>query len=463
MAFGRENAIHYAHQEKGRHLKELMEFISIPSVSTDAGHLPDMDRAAQWVHTRLEHLGFEKVETCLTDGHPVVVGEWLRAGATAPTVLIYGHYDVQPAAPLEHWASDPFQPQVRGENLYGRGSSDMKGQIAAVLYALEAISKTGSLPVNVKVLIEGEEEIGSPHLAPFMETHRGLLASDFALNADTGMVSPDLPTITYALRGLAYFEIRLTGPSQDLHSGLFGGTVHNPAQALCELIAGMHDEHGRVTLPGFYDKVRELTPEERAEINRLPKDERWYLESTGVPALWGEPEYTPEERVGGRPTLEVNGLYSGFTGEGSKTVLPATAMAKISCRLVPDQDPEEVYQQLVAYCEENAPPTVRWTILKMAGGPPSISDRRSPWVQAYTKAAETVWGVRPVFKREGGSVPVVADFQSILGIETVNIGFGLPSDNVHGPNEKLHLPTWHRGIEALIHFFFNLRDEQHAR
>jgi len=270
------------------------------------------------------------------------------------------------------------------------------------------------------------------------------------------MIAPDLPTITYALRGLAYFEIRIWGPRQDLHSGLFGGTVHNPAQALAELIAGLHDSSDRITLPDFYDKVLSLSSEERAELARLPKDEKWYLEKTGVPALWGESEFSPDERVGARPTLEVNGLLSGFTGEGGKTVLPAYAMAKISCRLVPNQDPEDVYHQLFAYCKNNVPNTVQWEVIKIAGGAPSLSNRNSLWVQAFKQAAESVWGVHPAFKREGGSVPVVTEFQTRLGIETVNTGFGLPTDNVHGPNEKLHLPTWYKGIDALIHFFFNL-------
>ncbi|HBX70191.1 MAG TPA: dipeptidase [Chloroflexi bacterium] len=370
--------------------------------------------------------------------------------------MIYGHYDVQPAEPLDKWHSDPFAPEVRDDNLYARGASDMKGQVAAAIDAVESILKTGDLPVNVKFIIEGEEEIGSPHLGPFINEHKELLACDFALNPDTGMTAPDLPTITYALRGLAYFELRVYGPKQDLHSGMYGGAIHNPGQAIAELIAGMHDANGRITLPGFYDSVRALSAEERAEIARLPKTDQWYLEQTGVPALWGESEFSAEERVGGRPTLEVNGLYSGFIGEGSKTVLPAYAMAKISCRLVPDQDPEEVHQQLLQYMEAHAPKSIRWEVINMVGGPPSISDRNSPWAQAYLQAAESAWGVRPAFKREGGSVPVVTDFQQTLGIDVVNMGFGLPNDNVHGPNEKLDLPNWYRGINALIHFFYNL-------
>jgi acetylornithine deacetylase/succinyl-diaminopimelate desuccinylase-like protein len=451
----RQQALGYAHERKQQFLDELIDLASIPSISTDPEAKADIERAAQWLADKLASLGLENIKIYPTAGHPVVYGESLKAGA-APTVLIYGHYDVQPATPLDKWDSNPFEPEVRGDNLYARGATDMKGQVTAAINAVEAIIKTGALPVNVKFILEGEEEIGSPNLGAFIADHKELLASDFALNPDTGMIAPDLPTITYALRGLAYFEIRVYGPSQDLHSGVFGGTIHNPGQALCELIAGMHDENGRITLPGYYDKVKPLSAEERSEIARLPKDETWYLKNTGAPALWGEPEFSPEERVGGRPTLEVNGLYSGYIGEGGKTVLPAYAMAKVSCRLVPDQDPEEVHQQLLQYLREKAPKTIRWEVTKMVGGAPSISDRNSPWTQAYLKAAETVWGVRPAFKREGGSVPVVTDFQQSLGVDVVNIGFGLPTDNMHGPNEKLDLPNWYRGIDALIHFFFDL-------
>jgi acetylornithine deacetylase/succinyl-diaminopimelate desuccinylase-like protein len=373
-----------------------------------------------------------------------------------PTVLVYGHYDVQPAEPLELWESGAFEPTVRGENLYARGASDMKGQVIATIAAIESIRETGQLPVNLVFIFEGEEEIGSPNLGKFIRDHKKLLSSDFALNPDSGILAPDIPSITYALRGLAYFELNVYGPDHDLHSGLFGGIVHNPAQALCELVAGMHDADGRITLPGFYDKVRALDAEERAELARLPVNEGTYKRQTGVKNLWGEAGYTAVERLGGRPTLEVNGLLSGFTGEGSKTVLPGKAMAKISCRLVPDQDPQGVYQQLLKYLEANAPDTIQYEVIQLAGGPASISDRNSLSVEAMAKAMEQVWGKRPVFRREGGSVPVVAQFQHILSIETVNAGFGLPDDNYHAPNEKLHLPTWHRGIDTLIHFFYNL-------
>ncbi|HSF83217.1 MAG TPA: dipeptidase [Anaerolineales bacterium] len=449
-------AIKFAQEHAPSFVEELNEFLRIPSISTDPERKADMQKAADWVAGRLIALGVRNVQVLPTGGHPVVYGESRQAGEGAPTVLIYGHYDVQPDEPVELWESGPFAPEARGDNLYARGVTDMKGQIMAVLKALEAIQSSGSLPVNVKFLIEGEEEIGSPNLGQFIQKHKDLLACDFALNPDGGILRPDLPTITYALRGLAYFEVRLYGPAHDLHSGVFGGVVHNPAQVLCELIAGMHDEQGRVTLPGFYDKVRHLDREERQELNRLPVDEGTILGMTGAHSLWGEAGYTHLERTGARPTLEVNGLLSGFTGEGSKTVLPARAMAKISCRLVPDQHPDEVHQQLLAYLETKAPKTVRYEVSYLASSPASISDRGSTYVGAMEKAMQAVWGVRPIFRREGGTVPVVAMFQEYLGVESVNAGFGLPDDNMHGPNEKLHLPTWRRGIETFIRFFLNL-------
>ena len=445
-------ALSYAQEHKDQILDELIEFVSIPSVSTDPEKKTEMQRAAQWVANQMHSLGFENVKILPTARHPVVYGESLKAGSDKPTVLIYGHYDVQPAEPLELWGTPPFEPTQHGENLYGRGASDMKGQVVASLKAVEAYAHTGDLPINVKFIIEGEEEIGSPSLEKFLTENKDLLSCDFAINPDTGMIGADTPTITYGLRGLAYFELRVTGPEHDLHSGIFGGAVHNPAQVLCELIAGMHDENGRVTLPGYYDSVRSLDDEERAELARLPLDETFYLKQTGAPELFGETGYTAYERVGARPTLEVNGLLSGFTGEGSKTVLPAKAMAKISMRLVPDQNPDEVYQQFMRYLEENAPPTIRWELEDLNQGDAAITDCNMPGVVALSQAMEATWGKKPVYKREGGSVPVVAQMQKILGIESVLTGFGLPDDNLHAPNEKIHLPTFFNGIDTFIRY-----------
>jgi acetylornithine deacetylase/succinyl-diaminopimelate desuccinylase-like protein len=455
MTEHRTRAIEYAHQNSEVFLNNLKEIVAIPSVSTSMEHKADMQRAAEWNAAKLNDLGMNNVQVMQTGGHPVVYADWLNAPG-APTILVYGHYDVQPSEPNELWNSPPFVPTLNGACLVGRGASDMKGQVVAVFSAIEAIIRTqGSFPVNLKFLIEGEEEIGSPSLSGFIEQHKDLLAADVALNPDAGMIGADVPTLVYALRGLAYFELRVYGPSGDLHSGLYGGVVHNPAQALCELIAGMHDSQGRVTLPGYYDRVHPLPEEERAELARLPMDEAYYRQQTGVPQVWGEAGYTPVERVGARPTLEVNGLYAGFIGAGSKTVLPSYAMAKISMRLVPDQDPAEVHQQLRRYLEEHAPATIRWELTAMQGGPASLSDPHQPAAEALANALEQVWGKRPVYKREGGSIPVVSDMQKLLHIDSVLTGFGLPDDNLHAPNEKLHLPTWYKGIDALVHFFYN--------
>jgi acetylornithine deacetylase/succinyl-diaminopimelate desuccinylase-like protein len=456
MADQLKEALHYAQDNKGKFLDSFKEILAVPSVSTDPAHAADIRKAADWLAARLRSLGMQKVQIFPTARHPVVYGEWLQV-PNAPVVLIYGHYDVQPADPLELWTTAPFAPEVRGENIFARGASDMKGQDVVVLSAIESLVKTGGIPVNIKWLFEGEEEIGSPNLPAFITEHKDLLASDFALNPDAGMIGKDYPTLTYALRGLAYFELRVFGPSQDLHSGIYGGVVHNPANALAEMIAGMHDAQGRITLPGFYDRVQKLSEADRDELARLPIDDSHFLEITGVPALYGEAGFTANERTGARPTLDVNGLLSGFTGEGSKTVIPAWAMAKISMRLVPDQDPKEVHQQLLKYMEAHAPKDVRWEVTVMAGGPASISDRNNVGVKAMGKALETVWGTPPYFRREGGSIPVVKDMQSLLGIESVVSGFGLPDDNVHAPNEKMHLPTWYRGIDTVIHFFTNLK------
>jgi acetylornithine deacetylase/succinyl-diaminopimelate desuccinylase-like protein len=449
-------ALEYAATNRERFLEELKAFVRIPSISTDPAAVPDMQLAAEWVAGQLRSLGMDKVQVMPTAKHPVVFGQWMKAGPDKPTVLIYGHYDVQPPEPLELWHSPAFEPTIRGDNMYGRGASDMKGQVVTTLKAAEALITTNNLGVNLKFIVEGEEEIGSPSLEAFLDQHRELLACDFAVNPDTGMIGADVPTITYGLRGLAYFEIRLTGYDHDLHSGLFGGAVQNTANVLCKLVAGMHDDQGRVTLPGFYDSVRPLDPEERGELARLPINEDFFLKATGAPKLFGEAGYTPVERVGGRPTLDVNGLLSGFTGEGSKTVLPAKAMAKISMRLVPDQTPEQVLEQLKAYLRANCPETVRWEVVVHAGGVASITDRHMPAVQALAQALEETWGKAPVFKREGGSVPVVAQMCKYLNVESVLTGFGLPDDNLHAPNEKIHLPTFYRGIDAFIRFLAKL-------
>ncbi len=451
-----DRALEYARQNHERFLTELKEVLTIPSISTDPEHQADIRRAAEWMAAQLRSLGMEKVQIMPTGGHPVVYGEWSGAGKSAPTVMIYGHYDVQPADPLELWQTPPFEPNVRGDLLYGRGSADMKGQVLASLKAVESVLRAGDLRVNLKWLIEGEEEIGSEHLDEFIKQHKDMLKCDFCLNPDAGILSSDKPSITTGLRGLAYFELRVFGPGKDLHSGLFGGIVHNPAQVLAELIAGMHDKKGRILLPGFYDNVRKLSKQEHADFARLPVNNKLYLQQTGAPALWGEAQFTAPERLGARPTLEVNGLLSGFTGPGSKTVLPAWAMAKISCRLVPDQTPADTIKLMRQYLKEKAPKDVRWELTFLHGAGAALVSQDNAGVQALAKAMQTVWGRRPYFLREGGSIGVVVQLQEHVGVDSVLTGFALPDCDAHSPNEKLHLPTWTRGIETLIHFFYNL-------
>jgi acetylornithine deacetylase/succinyl-diaminopimelate desuccinylase-like protein len=448
-------AIEKARANQARNFEELKELLSIPSVSTLSEHKPDMQRAAEWLDRLMRGMGLENVAIMPTAGHPVVYGDWLHA-AGAPTVLVYGHYDVQPVDPLNEWRTPPFEPTVQGDNLFARGASDMKGQVAAFLNALEAWLQAGGLPVNVKVVVEGEEEVGSPNLAPFLRAHAEQLKCDVALNCDAGIMRPDLPSLVYGLRGLAYFELWVYGPEHDLHSGMFGGSVHNPAQVLCELVAGMHDAQGRVTLPGFYDQVRVMDDQERRDLARGAHPEEDWRRMTGVPQLYGEQGFTTTERLGARPTLEVNGLLSGFTGEGSKTVLPARAMAKISTRLVPHQDHAAIEGMLKAFVAQHAPPTVTWEVKNLVSNAPALVERDSPGVRAAVKALEDTFGVAPVFRLEGGSVPIVGMMQEALGVDSILMGFGLPDDNLHAPNEKLHLPNYYHGIEAYARFFANL-------
>jgi acetylornithine deacetylase/succinyl-diaminopimelate desuccinylase-like protein len=449
---GIEKAIEYAQEHKKDALDDLKTILRIPSISTLPDFEPDMVRAAEWIASKLRGLDFEDVRIIPTDRHPVVFGQWLNAAKDAPTLLFYGHYDVQPSDPDDEWLSNPFDPEIRDDDIYARGASDMKAQLVAHLAALTAMIRTSSLPINVKYMIEGEEEIGSPSLEKFMLSHRDLLASDLCLNGDAGILAPDSPAITYALRGLNYFEIRVEGPSSDLHSGLFGGAIDNPALVLCELIAGMRDDTGRITLPGFYDNVRELSDEERADLAKLPFNDAWWRGQTGVEVLQGEQGYTAMERATARPSFDVNGFLSGFTGEGSKTVLPARAMAKISFRLVSDQTPEQAYEALLEYMKASAPPTVKWEVEEISGCNPAIVERDSLSVQAASKAFEAVWGKSPLFSRTGGSVPVVGLIQQLMGVDCLMLGFGLPDDNLHAPNEKQHLPNFYRGIETYIHF-----------
>jgi acetylornithine deacetylase/succinyl-diaminopimelate desuccinylase-like protein len=447
----------FARGRQAKHLSELIEFLRIPSVSTQPHYRSRVQEAAEWLRSQLLAAGFPRAEIMPTPGHPVVYAEWLAAGPDSPTILVYGHYDVQPPEPVELWRTEPFEPTVVGDDLFGRGTSDDKGQLFIHLKAIEAYHRTaGAPPVNVKCIFEGEEEIGSPNLDPFIGEHKELLAADVAVISDSQILGKDLPAIVYGLRGLAYVEVEVTGPARDLHSGSYGGAVHNPIHALADMISSLHDSDGRITLPGFYDRVRSLAADERAELAKIPFDHRAWLDGAGVTQDWGEPEFTVIERTGARPTLDVNGIWGGYTGHGTKTVLPSKAFAKISMRLVPDQEADEIARLIQDHLQAVAPPTVAVQVREMSTGNPAIVRRDNPAMQAAFGAYREAFGREPIFIREGGSIPVVATFQKELGIETVLMGFGLPDDNLHAPNEKLHLPNFYRGIQTVIHFLGHL-------
>jgi acetylornithine deacetylase/succinyl-diaminopimelate desuccinylase-like protein len=396
----------------------------------------------------MRRIGLENVRLEETPGHPIVYGEWLGAEG-APTILFYGHYDVQPVDPVNLWTSPPFEATIRDGEIYARGSADDKGQVFMHFKAVEAhIKQHGRLPVNMKFLIEGEEEVGSANLDNFIRAHKDLLKADVVVISDSPMFDRGIPSICYGLRGLAYFQIDVRGTKSDLHSGSFGGAVANPGMVLAQMLAQMKDRSGRIKVPGFYDDVVELRPEERSEFSRLPFNERKYRQDLGAPKLFGETGYTTLERVWARPTFEVNGLLAGFTGEGAKTVIPAVAMAKVSMRLVPNQDPGKIAKLFEGYLEKVAPSSVEVKLTRMHGGKPWMTAFDNPFVQAAGRAIEKGFGQRPVFNREGGSIPVVATFQEELGLPCVLFGVGLPDENAHAPDEKLDLGNFHNGIIA---------------
>ncbi|GIL11562.1 MAG: hypothetical protein BroJett038_02820 [Chloroflexota bacterium] len=450
------DAHEFAQANGERFRQQLFDLLRIPSVSTDPARKDDIRRAAEWLADDLRRIGFERVEIKPTAGHPVVYAEWLGAGDGAPTALVYGHYDVQPAEIEAGWTSDPFEPVERGGKIYARGAADDKGQVFAQVKAAESLLAAGGAPVNLKFLIEGEEEIGSPHLGAFVSANRDLLKADVCVISDTSILAIDQPSICYALRGLAYMEVEVFGPKQDLHSGGFGGIVHNPAQALAEMIAQLHHPDGSVAVPGFYDDVLPLSDEERAELAKSAAPEDYWREMTGVPAFWGEAAYALHERIGARPTLEINGLVSGFYGEGSKTVLPARALAKISCRLVANQQPRRIFEQVRGHIARITPPTVRSEVRLIAEAQPARTDLNNPAMRAAMAAYEKGWGKRPLFERGGGTLPVMADIQRELKMPVVLMGFGLRSDGAHGPNEHFHVEMFHKGINTAVYFFEEL-------
>lgn len=448
-----DKVVDFINVNRDRYVNELKEYLSIPSISALPAHAADVRRCAEWTADEMRRIGLQNVRLIETPGNPVVYGDWLGASG-APTILFYGHYDVQPVDPVELWESPPFEATIRDGELYARGSADDKGQVFMHLKAVEAhLKQHGRLPVNMKVILEGEEEIGSAHLDDFVRSHKRELAADVVVISDSPMFDRGIPSICYGLRGLAYFQIDLRGTKTDLHSGSFGGAVANPAFVLAQVLAQMKDRGGRVKIPGFYDDVRPLRDEERAEFKRLPFNETRYRKELGARRLFGEKGYTTLERVWGRPTFEVNGLLAGFTGEGAKTVIPAVAMAKVSMRLVPDQLPDRIADLFDAYIRKVTPKTVELKLTRMHGGKPWMADFDNPFVQAAGRAIERGFGKRPVFNREGGSIPVVSTFQEELGVPSVLFGVGLPDENAHAPNEKLDLGNFHGGIIASAYLY----------
>ncbi len=452
-------AITYIQEKRDAFVEELKTFCRIPSVSTKSEHKGDMLQAAEWVADSMRSIGLEHVQILPTAGHPVVYADWLHAPGK-PTALIYGHYDVQPAEPLDLWITGPFDPTVRNGELYARGAVDDKGQVFMHLKALEAHFRTqGRLPVNVKLLIEGEEEIGSPNLNPFILKHRELLQTDVVVISDTAMIAKGAPGITHGLRGMIYFQIDLEGTKSDLHSGSFGGAVVNPAFALTQILSQLKDRNGRITIPGFYDDVRRLPAAERRALARLPFSEKRFQSEIGAPALFGEKGFTTLERLWARPTLEINGLYSGFIGEGAKTVLPGRAMAKVSMRLVPHQDPAKIARRFTQHVKRLCPKTVRAQITEISGrSMPWLASTDHPAMQAMGRAIQHGFGKKPVFTRTGGSIPVVATFTRLLKAPSLLMGIGLPDENAHAPNEKLDLDNLHHGMLSAAHLWLELAE-----
>jgi len=448
----------YARAHRARFLGELKQLVRFPSVSAQSKHAGDVRACAGWLAEHLKRIGMAGVRIVPTPRHPIVYAEWMGA-PDRPTVLIYGHYDVQPPDPLKEWTTPPFEPTVRGSHLYGRGVCDDKGQLFAHVKALEACLKTsGRLPVNVKCLFEGEEEIGSPNLKPFLLKHAGKLAADAAVMSDTRILGPDQPALTYSLRGGLGMELEVAGAKQDLHSGTFGGAVHNPLHALCEIVAGLHDAEGRIAIPGFYDRVRLPDERERAYMATVgPADasilaNARILADAGASRGWGEPGWSIYERTTIRPSLAVTGLTGGYQGEGSKAVIPARASAKLNFRLVPDQDPREIDLLVRRHLARVTPPTVRSKVTTQLGARPAVLDRRHPVMRAAARAYRRGFRASPVFLRSGGSIPVVNLFQERLGIPTALMGFALPDDRIHAPNERFHLPNFERGIATCLAF-----------
>ena len=451
MTQSTDAAREYSRANSDMFQNELFEMLRIPSLSGDPAYAGEIGRMAEWLAEHMRNQGLAKVEVMPTAGHPVVYGEWLGAGPDMPTVLVYGHYDVVPAALEDGWETPPFEPTVKDGKVYARGATDDKGQLFVHVKALESYLKTsGEAPVNVKFLLEGEEEVASPNLRPFIEANLELLRCDVCVISDSSMRSIEEPAVTHSLRGMTYIEVEVSGPTDDLHSGFFGGAVHNPALALVEILGKLYNPDNTIAVPGFYDDVVSLTPDERKMIAKTALTEAQLKDATGVPAVWGDAEYIIGERITARPTLDINGMWSGWTGPGPKTIIPARAGAKLSSRLVADQDPHKVYEQLQSYIESTAPATVSVDVRLLTTGEPALIPFDLPDMQAAARAYERGWGATPVFTRGGGSIPVVADIRNLMQIPVVMMGYGLDSDGLHAPNEHYSLEMFQRGIETAI-------------
>lgn len=441
----------YQDKNKERFLEELLELLRIPSISARSEHKDDMAKCAEAFKEKLLAAGANKVEIYPTEGHPVVYGEKIT-DPSKPTVLVYGHYDVQPADPLNLWNSGPFEPVIKDGKIFARGSCDDKGQVYMHVKAFETMNASGELPTNIKFLIEGEEEVGSPNLAKFVEANTDLLKCDVILISDTAMISLENPSIDVGVRGLTYIEVEVTGPNRDLHSGVYGGAVANPITILCQIIAKLHDENNHITIPKFYDNVLNSSPEERAEMGKAPFSQTEFNEDLGITKEWGEAGFSTNERTGIRPTLEVNGIWGGYTGEGAKTVLPSKAFAKISCRLVPNQNSHDIEEKLIAYLKGLTPETVTLEAKLHHGGEPYVTPVDSIPYKAAAKAIEQTFGKSPIPVRGGGSIPITSLFEKALGVKVVFLGFGLDSDNLHSPNEKYDIANFYKGIETIPYF-----------
>ncbi len=452
-----EGVLRFIDSNKQKYIEELIEFLRFPSISTNPENKKDIEECAEYIKLHLEKIGMNNAKVFPTEGHPVVYADWLQAGKDKPTLLIYGHYDVQPVDPLELWTTPPFEADIRNNNLYARGSADDKGQVLIHLKAIEAhLLKNKSLPVNIKLLIEGEEEIGSINLEDFINTHKEMLKADVVVISDTAMYDKDVPAIGYGLRGLCYMQVEVTGPNRDLHSGSYGGAVDNPINALAHIIAKLKNDNGKILIDGFYDDVQKLSQKEREEFGKLPFNKTTFKKSLEIDEVFGEDGFSTLERIWARPTLDCNGIWGGFTGEGAKTVLPSKASAKISMRLVPNQEPDKIADLFEKYVKKVAPKSVKVKVSGLHHGKPAITSIDSKWINAAFTALKEAFGKEPVFIREGGSIPIVVTFQETLNAPAVLLGFGLPDENAHSPDEHIDLNNFQRGIVTSSIFYNEL-------